>query len=292
MSFNKFRAFTLVELLVVIVIVGLLSSVTLVITQGIREQGRIAKSLQFSQHLENSLGDYLVARWNFDEGTDITIEDSSGWGNDGTLGNGLCVPGSNSCPNWSNDTPSNQGYSLSFDGINDYVDAKTNPSLLGPFAAVTVEAWIKTENPGYIASGRYPNTFSSGFVLATNLFYVFTDGTPSEGGTTSTFIVQDNKWHHVVGTYNKSTGDIKFYVDGENKTSGISNGNVKAGVRMFIGSRAGSDSWFKGSMDEVNIYSTAITASQIKSQYYIGLEKLLAKGLINQREYQNRLTIN
>jgi hypothetical protein len=49
--------------------------------------------------------------------------------------------------------------------------------------------------------------------------------------------------------------------------------------------------FFDGSVDEARIYNTALTASQIQSQYYVGLNKLLAKGLIDETEYQQRLAV-
>jgi len=84
---NDKKAFTLVEILVVIAVVGLLGSIIFAITRGANEQGRIAKGLYFSQHLHNSLGSWAAGIWSFDEGSGTTANDISGWDNNGTLVN-------------------------------------------------------------------------------------------------------------------------------------------------------------------------------------------------------------
>jgi hypothetical protein len=46
---------------------------------------------------------------------------------------------------------------------------------------------------------------------------------------------------------------------------------------------------FGGLIDEVRIYATGLTAEQASFRYRVGLEELLARGLIDQEEYQERL---
>jgi hypothetical protein len=88
-----------------------------------------------------TLNDGLVGYWKLDAGSGTTATDSSGYGNNGTLTNG---------PTWSSTVPSaitfTNPYSLSFDGVNDYVSvgAVISPTL-------TVSAWVKvgTINSSY-----------------------------------------------------------------------------------------------------------------------------------------------
>ncbi len=140
----KLSAFTLVELLVVIAIVGLLSTIVLAVTSGVSEQGRIAKGLQFSQHLENGLGAYLVGKWTFDEGSgDLCgvnkVCDTSGWGNDGSMANSPVWRCATTDRNY---TSSGIGCSLEFSGTNQYINCGNNSSLsLGN--KITVESFIK-----------------------------------------------------------------------------------------------------------------------------------------------------
>ena len=62
------RGFTLMELLVIIAIFGLISSIVFVVSRSALDSARIARGLQFSQHLQNSFGAYAVGIWKFDEG--------------------------------------------------------------------------------------------------------------------------------------------------------------------------------------------------------------------------------
>jgi len=49
--------------------------------------------------------------------------------------------------------------------------------------------------------------------------------------------------------------------------------------------------FFNGLIDEVRIYEKALETAQVKELYYAGLDRLLAKGLIDEQEYQERLAL-
>jgi prepilin-type N-terminal cleavage/methylation domain-containing protein len=286
---SKSLAFTLVELLVVIAIVGLLSTIVLAVTSGVSEQGRIAKGLQFSKHLENSLGDHLVGRWTFDEtanlcGTD-KVCDTSGWDNHGTINGEAFLIDSG--------TPSGQGKAMRFDGDGDYVDVGNDTSLAMGIGEFTVEAWIKTIIPAngiYIArngSYQYLELYTlSGYLR------LYTRNSDYNLVVDNTINISDGNWHHVVGTRNSEK--LWLYIDGIMVKDAISTnldvGTGSLGNYVRIGWTYDNPSpYFNGLIDEVAIYSTALTASQIQSQYYTGLNRLLNKGLIYEVEYQERI---
>jgi prepilin-type N-terminal cleavage/methylation domain-containing protein len=287
---NNQKAFTLVEILVVITVIGLLSSIIFAITRGADEQGRIARGLYFSQHLHNSLGSYVAGIWNFDEGSDTTANDTSGWENDGSLVNS---------PTWrcaSTDTsytPSAQGCSLEFNGVNSYVNVLDDMSL-NIAGTITIEAWVKFNSitqtsQSIVAKNTSSNT---GYWLFYNRsddqkfgFYGVDNKLASSATTPSA-----ESWTHVVAIREET--DVTFYINGildiANNIGGIVNPVSYNPLR--IGVRSDGVTWpFNGFIDEVRIYSTALTANQIKYQYYAGLERLLAKNQINQDEYRQRL---
>jgi len=287
MKNNSQKAFTLVEILVVIAVIGLLSSIIFAITRGADEQGRIAKGLYFSQHLHNSLGSWAAGIWSFDEGSGTTANDISGWDNHGTLVNG---------PVWrcasvdSNYTPSKQGCSLEFDGSTQYVNAG-NATSLQNLRQITYEAWVYnngSSNIQTIIDKRY-------FVLSINASNGLRGVVESTGGGvyfSSSLSVPLYSWSHVVMIYDDN-GDRKIYLF-INNTSAVSvavTGTLysDSGFNQWIGRANYLDRWFNGLIDEVRIYATSLTSAQIESLYYAGLEKLLAKGQINQQEYQQRL---
>jgi hypothetical protein len=76
----------------------------------------------------------LVGFWRFEEGTGTSTADSSGTGNAGTLVNG---------PAWQTEANCKQGRCLSFDGVNDYVNAGNDASLSSSRSEMTVMAWFK-----------------------------------------------------------------------------------------------------------------------------------------------------
>ena len=109
----------------------------------------------------------LVGHWTFDEGSDQTAADSSGNGNDGTLGSSAGADAND--PSWACVAGGN---ALSFDGAvvpnNDYVDAGSASTLddLGP---MTVSAWIK---PSTVA-GEFYSTFVAKSDAADNSKWIF-----------------------------------------------------------------------------------------------------------------------
>jgi prepilin-type N-terminal cleavage/methylation domain-containing protein len=273
--------FTLVEILVVIAVIGLLSSIIFAITRGADEQGRIARGLYFSQHLQNSLGSYAAGIWSFDEGSGSTANDISGWNNNGTI----------SGATYSTDTPSGSGYSLSFNGISDNVAALNSPTLNEDR---TFEAWIKP------TSGTEAMTIiEEGVGSAAQMYYVYTTGANSgklavdswsRGWHYSSALVNIGKWNHVVFVYNSSNMKIKFYINGvyDTETPAYNSPGFYDTNDINIGGDPilSSGTYYNGLIDEVRIYATALTAFQIQSQYHVGLKRLLVRNQIKQREYE------
>jgi len=284
------KGFTLMELLVVIAVIGLLSSIIFAITRGANEQGRIAKGLYFSQHLHNSLGSYAAGIWSFDEGVGATVADTSGWDNNGTLVN---------APTWrcastdTNYTPSGQGCSLEFNGSTQYVNVGNDASL-NITSAITLEAWIKKPDYSHVVDAiiRKASSYVLYFANASDgepqglQTYFWGLANPRLGYDYTNFI--NNRWYHVVGTYNGSVA--KLYVDGVEVASENKTGNLAiSGNNVAIGASSDNEMYFNGLIDEARIYETALTLTQIQSQYYAGLEKLFAKGQITEQEYSKRL---
>jgi hypothetical protein len=138
--------------------------------QGVLDEARIwnfartQAQIQSTKDTEVFSATGLIGRWGMNEGTGLSIADSSGSGVTGTLTNGpLWVPGAPFAPvatptptstptatatptptNTSTATPTstpipNPG--LSFDGVNDYVTFGAAPGL--DTAAFTIETWFK-----------------------------------------------------------------------------------------------------------------------------------------------------
>jgi prepilin-type N-terminal cleavage/methylation domain-containing protein len=278
------RAFTLVEILVVIAVIGLLSSIIFAITRGADEQGRIARGLYFSQHLQNSLGSYAAGIWNFDEGAGTAANDISGWENDGTLING---------PTWrcasvdSSYTPSSQGCSLEFNGSTQYVNTGNGASINPGAGDFTIEGWFWIK--GYPAAYNVwlSNTTSGGLssLIDTDRFSIGRS-LVSENAIFYTTI-PTNQWFHIAVT--RTEGTAHGYYNGQFISSAAFNFTLNTG-NVILGIDGNLSSFpYYGLIDEVRIYAASLTSVQIKSRYYAGLERLLTKGKITEQEYQQKL---
>ena len=289
---TKNKAFTLIELLVVIAIIGLLASIVLVNLTGQRQKARIARGLQFSQSLHHALGAYAVGVWRFDEGSGTTVYDSSGYGNDGTIYG----------PSYVGDTPSGEGYSLSFDGVDDYVEVPYDNSWWSP-DAFTVSMWVEsrmTVNPSNSFLVRLQGTLSNRFEIsyhhANQINFYLYNGSQSSSLSKSNLLVADGTFHHLVVVF-KSNVSQEIWFDGvkvAEKTPDFSGGLGSTDRKIWLGYRgwwASDNFYFNGFIDEVRIYEQALKTSQIESLYYAGLDNLLEKGLISYQKLQQRLTI-
>ena len=82
---------------------------------------------------------------------------------------------------------------------------------------------------------------------------------------------------------------MELYVDGELVASSDVSGDIllnNAPVRIGGGI---SGRYTKGYIDEVRIYSEALSSAQIRNHYLAGLNYLLAKGEISYKEYTTRI---
>jgi len=198
----------------------------------------------------------------FDENTGSVAEDETGYGNDGTLING---------PVW---TSGKSNSALEFDGVNDYVNCGNDNSLkFGENASVTLSFWMKPAEALDSSSSR------KDIVGKANDYWMFYGasagkltwyaGTGKYVGYTTDFSA--DTWHYVVGVRNSSNYGW-LYVDGELKAEGdLSGATYYHSYNFWIGNCAGVYSkYFNGSIDEVAIYSKALTADEILGHYNAG----------------------
>jgi len=280
----KNKAFTLLELLVVITIIGILSSIVIVSMSGSTDSATIAKGKAYAQQVHALLGSNAVGVWNFDEGSGSTVKDISGYGNNGTLeGDTHFV------------SPDINGYALSFDGTGDYIDCGDDESL-NIVEAITVEAWLKLNT----TQGRYVGiiTKADSNLYSNQSYGLYFDR--DTGGGQIWFLIADgisrdktfftavfNEWIHVVGVLDDS--ELRIY---KNSIMQQEIDRTRDPQRTINHLRIGfmyGQSYFSGLIDEVRIYAEALPATEIQKHYVQGLEKLLANQVITQVEYDQRM---
>ncbi|MBV6627277.1 MAG: DUF4114 domain-containing protein [Rivularia sp. (in: Bacteria)] len=177
------------------------------------------------------------------------------------------------------DVSSNEA--LSFDGSNDYVNL--NDSVVGLNQNdFTLEAWIKTTGTGEAIISK--NDGDTDWERYEKAFYINGSGQVRFVGFGNDYIrgskvVNDGEWHHVAVVWDHSSGTSgvgKIYVDGEDVTSSsgytASNG-YKDGDTLKIGrpNYGEAPNHFSGEMDEVRVWSTARSQSEIRSTLYSSL---------------------
>ena len=80
--------------------------------------------------------------------------------------------------------------------------------------------------------------------------------------------VNDGNWHHAVGVYDGA--NLSLYIDGTLDASVASTGTITTNaLNVYIGENAGATGrQFNGLIDDVRVYNTALSASQISALYY------------------------
>ena len=283
------RAFTLVEILVVIAVIGLLSSIIFATTAGSREQAQIAKTLQWSRNIQSLLGADAVGIWNLDEDPavhDTVIADLSGWGNNGTLKT------SDGATNKS--VPGVVNNALSFDGVNDYVDCGSPDDYPG---IKTFEIWwnrqgMSIDQTYHVHRLLDGNNGDYGLNLtkAGRIKIIYRD---AENNLSEAYYDPPSisDWYHIVGTF-EDDDKARLYVNGELKGTSNAIGDIYWSGNYNLIIMGGSTlRYVPGIADEARVYDRALTIAQIESQYYAGLNRLLAKNLIDKQEYRERLAM-
>lgn len=261
------KGFTLVELLIVVAIVGLLSSIVLVSTKESRTKAKIAKKVQTAASFHHKLGSELVGEWLLNENTGSGIMDSSGNGNFCSVMAGSWV--SSAEPNMKS------AYQFNGDALG-CMGFPNNDALSLGGGDITVSGWVKINTAS--ASGRIfgfqtvPGSYSF-YISSTNRIYVSLGlGT----GTSGNKILNLGEWYFVAFSYQKSTQTLNYYVDGELDTSQIFNpaqwdmclgGAGTCGPLFWIGRSARVD------IDEVRVYKTSLLSSDIKNIYALEANK-------------------
>lgn len=193
-------------------------------------------------------------------------------------------------PTWT--TAGKFSNALSFDGMDDYVSVANESNFdFERTQAFSTEAWVKTSaSSGEIVSKMnnaspytgYELDITTGGVLHAYLISDWAAVPAKALEVTGSISVSNNAWHHVTLTYDGSSlaSGLKLYVDGVLDPSiTIVKNNLTApnsilnNINLAIGSRNGQVSYFSGSIDEVAIYSAALTAPQITDHYNRGRAK-------------------
>ena len=168
------------------------------------------------------------------------------------------------------------GNALDFDGANDFVEIIDNPSINYGGTSFTWEGWLNftDSQPNYAGVLAKVSGTSSGvqLVLVGNKIAAeFFGGGSAVGvgnGLVGTTPLNDGRWHHVAMVLDATAKNMKLYVDGQveaNVNSPLLSSNIDNSARLFIGTERTAIAFFKGRIDEIRLYNTALTQANIQA---------------------------
>jgi len=259
------KGFTVIELLVVVAVIGLLSSVVLVQTRDVRDRARIKRGLQFGREVQGIVGMETIGEWKLEN----NLKDSS---NDN---NGVYVPAGT--PSYINGADVETGKALELDGsayvrIPDSSDLGPRPDM-----SVTIDMFLKPSSfSGYpIILLREPHYYlylNSGrlhFDIETYTCYCQLEAPNS---------LPLGKWSHISVSYIPKSGDrnpaddtMKMFIDGVEVAS--KNTCPCAGTYLsdyteplYIGGCPSCSNNFIGAVDNVRVYNENIELIKIREE--------------------------
>ena len=211
----------------------------------------------------DGIGWKLLGWWKFDENTGSTVADSSGNGMTGAFA------GSPS-PTW---TTGHSGSALTFTASGEWVNIPYD-ALQDPTANISISLWVKRSG----AQNNYATVFTKGWSGGAPTYASYTiDLNPNDDGSdvarfflgysggfndVTGITVADGVWTHLVGTWEGS--EMILYINGEAVDSTYRDGTpiIYDGTSSIeIGSN------FIGAVDDVRLYSGALTESQVYNLY-------------------------
>tara|TARA_Y100000034_G_scaffold134066_1_gene201508 strand:- start:13949 stop:16351 length:2403 start_codon:yes stop_codon:yes gene_type:complete len=167
---------------------------------------------------------------------------------------------------------------LSFDGSDDY--AHIASLSVDGYSAITISAWIKT--PAVLSDSEFMS-FPEGLagangcaLLVSGEDYVefrFRTGGVVKNVSDTDINHNDNKWHHIAGTYDGITG--RLYIDGLEVATAAATGTIDAAAgECFFGlfSTTAPATRYKGLMANAALWNDARTPTEILASYNNGYE--------------------
>ncbi|MGC9317894.1 MAG: LamG-like jellyroll fold domain-containing protein, partial [Armatimonadota bacterium] len=245
-----------------------------------RAIGRTAALIVITAAASNCMGladleEGLVGWWRFEDAGGLVAEDASGHANDAEIWEAKWVRGP-------------FGTALWFDGESSYLSVPQVPGLDGS-EELTVSAWVYWE-----AGGRYPNIITGGtwspggfMMFVSDRTCSFRMGRPGhrandpqsdwrEQGVPLVSGFELGRWYHLTVTFRRP--EITTYVDGERVASAQWDFPVGYSGDLLIGRWGEGRPHHRGLIDDVRLYTRALSPDEVTAVYEAGSGGRLAAG--------------
>ncbi len=168
---------------------------------------------------------------------------------------------------------------LQLDGVDDFMEVLNHDDLnIGSNENFTVTAWVKSTKKGEhfrLLDKRDGSANGPGYEIFLNptsgafAINVATETTNHGSPEYSSTSITDGQWHHVAFVVNRSDGTNEVYANGEfqHQRSGVpATASFANAANFFLGKEGTNDQWyFNGAVDELRIWSKAMTAEELTS---------------------------
>ncbi len=187
----------------------------------------------------------------------VFARDYSAFGNNGTVFNALR----------SNESGYDHRGAYEFDGNMDYIRIEDSPSL-NPAGEISFGGWF-----------RFRSLEESSMLLSKNSYSLYLGGASTEKILMSSVYIdstrytvqvsttmETDRWYHIFTVYDGS--EIRIYLDGHLENSHIVAGEIDPSeAPLIIGAKPDMGDHFDGFIDDISIYSTALSEVQISALY-------------------------
>jgi hypothetical protein len=172
----------------------------------------------------------------------------------------------------------NANSAYSFDGVDDNISIADNAVF--NFTSYSISVWFKYNAPGTAGKSIWSliskNAVGNGFDDA---FHMWVNATTKElggrvgNGSLEFYLgnppaVDNGQWHQSILVFDNSNNVVNLYLDGVLISSVVNTSNpFNNGSNIKIGFWEAFNNYFNGYIDDIKIYNTALTPSQVAAEY-------------------------
>ena len=168
-------------------------------------------------------------------------------------------------------------YSVDFDGSNDYVDITGARGVFDSATTFSISLWYYANAYGGAVFGSVASGTDGVWILpystGNNFFFSVRNGAHTSIQTTAPAL---NQWVHVAATYNAGNGTLYLTPAGGStsittSTSLPTSLSSTAGTDLSIGRQSYQSLYFNGKVDEVAIWDSELSSSDVTAIYNSGV---------------------